>query len=186
MINELPEVCDYIAGGILLINDDYKILDINRELALKAGVSKEFADGKNFLDFIPEEKRESITKMLENARNVGIERGIVNITVPSGKNFWVYTRVSKIDNGFVITVVDITRMIKEQRELVEKHDELEMVNEFVKEISGTLDIEKICEKAYCELLKVVTNMDAFIISLLDKDKGEIWGQAGCRSGSGCP
>ncbi len=176
MIDKLPDICDNIGAAITLIDDNYKILDINHELVWKGKVTKEFAVGKNFLNFFPGEHREKVKEMLENVRKKGMGRGVAILNSPSGKNFWIYLRLSKIDGGFVVTIVDITKMVNEHIELTERHEELEMVNRFVKEISSTLDIEEICDKAYGELSNIVKNMDAFIISLVDEDKGEIWAE----------
>ena len=166
MVQKLPDVCHNVGFGVVLLDDSLRVVDINRELQVKGGITREMALGKNFLDFIPPEKREKILVMLKTAREVGSERGIVDLVAPSGKRFWLYLRFTRMGDGFVVTMVDISRMVSEQRSLVERNDELEMIHRFVNAISGTLDLEEIYEMAYRELSNIVSSMDAFVISIV--------------------
>ena len=67
---KLPEICQRVGSGIVLLDDSFKVLDINKEMEVKGSISRTMALGKTFLDFIPEERRRKIKSMLETARDV--------------------------------------------------------------------------------------------------------------------
>ena len=177
MTGKSLKVCDNFGIATILLDNDYKILEmnINKEIAILKRVHPQvkFAVGKNFLDLVSQEYREKVKETLENAKNEGTGQATI---LNSEKEFGIYLRAAKIERGFVVILVDVSGMVHERRELIEKENELELVNNFVREISSTLEIDELCEKAYRELSKVVINMNSFAILIVDEDEKEMWAE----------
>jgi PAS domain S-box-containing protein len=119
------KVLEAINEGVIVIDNDNRITDINPAGMMMLKISEKVALGKPIDDVLPLEK-----EMIEDVKRRSI--GEIEIMVPE-QNCWKYYRLmfKKMDNiskkyhGNVIIVTDITIRKKTEMALKEAHDSME-------------------------------------------------------------
>ena len=163
---------DSIGIGIVLVDDNYTVKYINREIEVKANISREEAIGKNFMDFVMPEYRSETKDMIEKAKS-DIERRIIVRVRVKDKGVWVHLSASKLGKYIAITIIDFDKIVFAKKELKEKNGELQVAYEFAKNMGVVTDLERVFEIAYDKISQVVNNVDAFLISTVDYEKNQV-------------
>ena len=170
---DIFEIYDSIGAGVALLKMDYTIEFINREIEINSGANKEKIVGKNFLDFVHINDRSTVVDMLESAKKGLEKRIIVRLRSLDGRTVWVHLSSVVRKSHLVLTLLDMTASVLDQKSLKEKNEELQLAYDFVNAISSSLDPEEIYELSYQKISEIIKNVDAFIISRVDKKNKKI-------------
>ncbi len=137
------ELADAIKVGVLILDKNFKILDANREILLKGGVSKKDLIGTDFLTWFPEDRRNEIKKILEDTWNGKTEWGKGSFTIYSRrfKNFiTIDLRIRRLEDNLVVTMIDKTWLSETLEKLNIIQTAVEHIPEglIVTDIKGTI------------------------------------------------
>ncbi len=169
----IPEICQNVATGLVILDENFMVLDINHEIERKGVISKDYVIGKNFLGFVNEGDLEKTRDALIAAKNGDVVRLMARIKTPQTDCYWVYLRFERYKSWILVSMIDTNKMVEHEHTLVTRNRELESIYSFVQAVSGVVDLEELYEITYRELSKIVENIDAFIINIIDKDAGTI-------------
>ncbi|NPA75006.1 MAG: PAS domain S-box protein [Euryarchaeota archaeon] len=172
-VRMIPDMCERIASGIVVVDRNYVVEDVNYEIVRKSGLSKEDIIGRSFIEFVNPDDAPLVRERIERAFGGSVERLIVRLTSPAVKDYWVYLRFTKYEEHMVISMIDVNAMVEANNKLKEKNQELETIYEFLTEVGKALDIEEIYTLIYRQFSKVLVNMDAFTISIVDYENNVI-------------
>ncbi len=102
-------ICDAIKIGVIILDKDLKIVDINREVLEKSTLDKSKLIGKEFTSFFPKKEADSLKKLLGDVWNEKIDWGKTEMDIRLGKTKKLHRfdlRIKKYENKLVITVID--------------------------------------------------------------------------------
>ncbi len=172
-----------IQDGIIVIDEDGNILSWNPAAERIFGYRRDDVVGKKIWEtIIPdrfvEEYKKGFEKFLKNGKGPIIGKP-VNMPGKRKDGIEIPLEMSigtvKIkDKWHAVAVIrDITERVEKELELEKEKDELAFLYKFLNKISGTLDPDKMFQMAYEELSKLLENMDAFTVALVNEKDGNI-------------
>ncbi|AGB04801.1 PAS domain S-box [Aciduliprofundum sp. MAR08-339] len=103
------QLADAVKVGIVILDENFKILDVNREIIFKGGVDKERLIGSNFLSWFPEDSLEELKKILGDVKDGNVDWGRGTFLLFSKKfkkNLVVDLRARRVKDNIVVTLID--------------------------------------------------------------------------------
>ncbi len=169
----IPDICENVATGLVVLDENFTVLEVNREVERKGKVRSEELVGRCVLEFINDEDRDMVRERLERARNGSVERVMARLKTPVSDKYWVYLRFERYENLILMSMIDINKMVEHENRLRSRNAELETIHNFVNAISGVLEPEELYEVTYRELDKILGGVDAFTVGIIDEAAGVI-------------
>ena len=172
-----------IQDGIIVIDEEGNILSWNSAAERIFGYRRDEVVGKKIWDTIipdrfAEEYKNGFEKFLKNGKGLIIGKP-VNMPGKRKDGIEISLEMSigtvKINDKWraVAVIRDITERVEKELELEKEKDELAFLYKFLNKISGTLDPDKMFQMAYEELSKLLEDMDAFIVALVNEKNKKI-------------
>ncbi len=109
------ELADAVKIGIVILDKNFKIVDVNREILVKGNIKKEMLLNTPFISWFPEKMRGEIEKTLKDVWNGKVEWGKGSYELyPMGsdKPIMVDVRVKKLEDSLVVTIIDKSWLYK--------------------------------------------------------------------------
>ncbi len=103
------EFADAIKIGIVILDKNFKIIDVNKEILVKGNIKKDALIGTSFISWFPKDAQSTITKILKDSLKENVEWGKGSFELhPQGsaKPIKVDMRVRKLNNNLVVTLID--------------------------------------------------------------------------------
>ncbi len=137
------ELTDAVKIGIVILDENFKIVDVNREILVKGNMKKEMLLNTPFLSWFPEKKRDEIEKILRDVWNGKKEWGKGSYELyPMGsdKPIIVDIRVRRLKDSLVVTIIDKSWLYKTLRELNIVQSAVDNMDEglMVTDVNGTI------------------------------------------------
>ncbi len=114
------ELADAVKIGIVILDKDFKIVDVNREIVVKGKYDKRLLLNTPFISWFPEKVRNEVKKILQDVWDEKIDWGWGSYelyAMGSDKPMIVDVRVRKLKDSLVVTMVDKSWLYKTLKEL---------------------------------------------------------------------
>jgi two-component system sensor histidine kinase UhpB len=121
---DLKDIFENSPLGLLLVDEDYRILDVNPSAKEILGREKEKLQGSKLIDLIEIEYRADLINVFERVKGVEEISGQTEIRImhPEVSKYWVEISLGRLDSGdFLIIVQDIQTRKKIEQEVEELH-----------------------------------------------------------------
>ena len=117
----LCKPCDKAFIGIVILDNDYKILELNKEIERRGNISISKIIGSNFLSYIIAEDRNKVKKVLDSIRHEKEEDAVITkLLTPEGTTLWVNLVIRKIKDALLVNIIDLSKIIQMEKSIEEK------------------------------------------------------------------
>lgn len=176
----LETLFNSIDDGLVVLNKDHNVIKVNESFLKMMGLPLELVLGKSCHELIfgtePEQRQENecpVDTLLGTKKSIRIlhevrTNGNRKILEINGSLFLGIRGEIEI----IMVLRDVTQEEMLEEEIIRRNRELTVLNEVSKNISETLDLDRILSKTLENLLKL-TDMDAGEIYLQDEESGAL-------------
>ncbi len=112
------KLCNAVSAGVIVVDRDYNIIGVNRDIIFKGNVKEKDVINKSIFEYIhPEDipKLKDSFDALQNTNEIRID--LIRMTNKVDREFHVEMRIRKMEDMYVITVIDRTQFYKTYKEL---------------------------------------------------------------------
>ena len=106
MTEEIPTLCDDVFAGIVLLDENLRIVYANHEIARKGDVKIDDVVGQNFLNFF--EDPESVRRFIQNPTPES--HLLAYLITPKGKKMYVKIKAKKYGTNTLVTLLDLSEL----------------------------------------------------------------------------
>jgi len=162
------------ADMIFMIDEQYKVLSLNRAAAGALGKTQEEIVGKSIFDLYPQHVATSYAENLQQIFQTGEGHISESIMIMGDRELWISTSLNPVKSheGHVVAVLGVARDISERKRVEEslqqRVQEMAALNILGRQVSATLSLDQVVDAA----LDGITTSVAPDLALLFLRKGD--------------
>ncbi len=144
--NMLCDACNVAFVGIAILDRNFRIIEVNREILKKGKVEENEVVGTSFLKYLPCKDKDKMIGILKRVRDRGVEESMITQIKSREGWIWVMALARPFKNTILVNLIDITKALQTEIALEEE-----------------IQIEKTLEEAIQDAVMVI-NEDGKITS----------------------